>query len=100
MPADVTFTVNDRMAPRRAADTEIRKIAYAVLAGARARTPRRTGTLAAGWYVLPGRYPGVYAVRNWVPYGRYVEFGGGRGRPPVAMLGRTVAQWRARSGVT
>lgn len=86
------YRVLNRGAPRLAAERGIEQIANRVRDDLVARTPRRTGKLAAGWRVQKGRAPAVYLVVNEVPYARAREFGG---RP---FMGPVIAQWRSQLG--
>ena len=89
-----TFKVTDREAPYRAVDPGIEDKARAIAAEAAARSPRETGTLAAGWTVQPGRETAARVVANAVPYARFVEYGT-RYRPATPMLGPALAAHRA-----
>lgn len=92
MPTE--FRVLDPRAPREVTDRDIQRIANAIRDEVTARTPRRTGRLAAGWQVSRVR-PGTWRVSNEVPYGRFVEYGT-RHQPARPFLGPVIARWRHR----
>jgi Bacteriophage HK97-gp10, putative tail-component len=87
--------VTDKHAPREACLPGLRDICDGVRQESRAGTPVDTGTLRAGWRTsrTAGGDP---TVVNDVPYARFVEYGTAH-RPPVAMLGRALARYRAMS---
>ncbi len=69
-----TFTVTHPNAPLEAVDPDMLLAAWEITEKARADSPRHTGNLADGYhYVRLGT--AMYAVRNDVPYWRFVEFG-------------------------
>lgn len=68
------FTVTDHAAPLLAVDHDIGAIARRLAEDAAAGSPVDTDELAAGYYTVR-EGPAHYAVRNDVPYWRFVEFG-------------------------
>jgi len=90
-----TFTVTNPGAAYEAADPGIGRIAEQLCADAQARTPVRTGRLAAGWRVAEGDRKGSRLVVNDVPYAHFVEYGT-RDMAAEPMIGPAVA--RARGG--
>lgn len=92
--ADWSFRIDNRHAPYRVMDGAIRDIADSLAKDTAAKTPRVTGTLAAGWgieKVMDARW----RVVNRVYYGRFVEFGT---RDDIAqpVFGRELAVYRQR----
>jgi hypothetical protein len=85
------FTVTDREEPKRLIDPEIKSRAETLRDDARSFTPRRTGTMAAGWQVVWGGRRAMWQVQNLVPYSVYVEFGT-RHMRAQAPLGRARAR--------
>jgi HK97 gp10 family phage protein len=94
MPA--TFHVVAKGLPREVARPMIREAAGELRNQTERNTPRRTGTLAAGWTVVPSG-KSSWRVANDVPYARFVEYGTKHMRP-AAMLGRALAQLQAQYG--
>jgi hypothetical protein len=92
------YTVTDPMAPRKAVDRPLGRLADTIAADTRARTPVRTGTLRSGWRVRRGRFPAVRIISNPVPYTALVEYGTRR-RAARPMIGPVIAAVRARQGV-
>jgi hypothetical protein len=95
------FTVTHPNAPMEAVDPDIFLIAFDLSDKARAGSPYHTGNLADGYhYVRLGT--AHYAVRNGVPYWRFVEFGFRRpdGTPEAARpaFGRALHEARVRWG--
>ncbi len=91
-----TFTVTNPEALLEAVDEPVARIADELASTARTLTPRRTGTLAAGWTVRRGG-SGRRDVVNQVRYAPFVEYGTRR-TAPVAMMGRARAQIEGRYG--
>lgn len=88
--AGATFTVTNAQAPRLAVAPGVRELAKELAAQAEARTPRRTGRMAASWEVAQGDDPATSVVTNSAPYAPYVEYGT-RNDPAQAPLGRAIA---------
>jgi hypothetical protein len=93
MAAVVTYKVLDPLAPRKAADPNIRATAEEVAVRAARYAPVVTGRLAAGYKVEKGEHHAVYLVVNEVPYAIFVEYGT-RFMRAEAPLGRAMAATR------
>lgn len=87
------YEVLDRWGIRNAVADGVAARAAAVAAMAAGGSPRRSGALAGGWTVTPGRFPAVFIVTNDVPWGMYHEYGTKSVRAS-AMLGRAIASNR------
>lgn len=101
MEDSATFTETHPLAPLQAVDPNIYLIAFELAEKARAESPRHTGNLADGYHYVRLDIA-KYAVRNDVPYWRFVEFGFNRpgGEPQQArpVFGRALHDARVRWG--
>ena len=91
-----SFTVTNTRALHEQVDPLVKGVADQVAGDARTRTPKRTGTLAAGWTVAQTS-PGHYLISNPVRHGKYVEYGTRKMRGSN-MFGTAIAWARARYG--
>jgi hypothetical protein len=88
---DAHFEVTNPKAPRYAVQGDVADIAARVAAAASARSPRRTGALAASFRTAPGYDdPGTTVVIVSSPYFHYLEYGTRHIRA-YAMLGGAMA---------
>jgi hypothetical protein len=90
------YRVTNPEAPHMVTDPDVAAVAEQVARLATERSPRVTGTLAAGYRVMK-LGPSRYEVVNDVPYARFVEYGT-HDRPAEPAFGQAIAVARHAAG--